>query len=246
MRPLTARAALTAWERGQGKEPLARSLVLLGAVFPGAPPDRLAALTLGQREAALLEARRRGFGPRLDGSARCPACGVALEFSLDARDLARQGAAGEDALAGTVEAGRWRVGFRLPTSADLAAAARAADLAEARAVLLERCVLEAFHGGEPADPGDLPEEVVAAVGAAMEELDPAAELPVDIACAACGHRWTMLLDAGLFLWTEVAALAERLLYEVNALATAYGWSEAEILELSPLRRRRYLELLPTA
>ena len=34
----------------------------------------------------------------------------------------------------------------------------------------------------------------------------------------------------------------RILREVHTLAAAYGWSEAEILALSPARRRVYLEL----
>lgn len=243
MASLTARAVLEAWERGQGKDPLARSLVLLGAVLPGTPPADLAALTLGQREALLLDARRRTFGSRLDGTARCPSCGAALEFSLDAGDLARQGAAPRGAETGEVSADGWWVRYRLPNSADLAAAATAVDLDEARAILLERCLIEVRMSERAIAVDELPEELIVAVGEAMEQRDPLAEVPLAIECAACGAGWTLLLDAGLFLWTEVEALAERLLYEIHALASAYGWREDEILDLSSLRRRRYLDLL---
>jgi hypothetical protein len=34
-----------------------------------------------------------------------------------------------------------------------------------------------------------------------------------------------------------------LLREIEALARAYGWSEREILDLSPQRRHTYLELV---
>ena len=37
--------------------------------------------------------------------------------------------------------------------------------------------------------------------------------------------------------------AKRLLMDVHLLARAYGWSEAEVLALSPARRRFYLEMV---
>ena len=49
-------------------------------------------------------------------------------------------------------------------------------------------------------------------------------------------------DIATVLWTELAGLARSLIEEVDALASAYGWSEREILALSGRRRRAYLEL----
>ncbi len=37
--------------------------------------------------------------------------------------------------------------------------------------------------------------------------------------------------------------AEQSLVEVDALARAYGWTEAEIMQLSPTRRAAYLQLV---
>jgi hypothetical protein len=51
----------------------------------------------------------------------------------------------------------------------------------------------------------------------------------------------MMFDIVSFLWTEIAAEAKRLLREVHILASAYGWREADIFSLSPLRRQFYLE-----
>jgi len=42
---------------------------------------------------------------------------------------------------------------------------------------------------------------------------------------------------------EARDWAQRILADVNVLARAYGWSEREILSLSPTRRRHYLELV---
>ena len=50
-------------------------------------------------------------------------------------------------------------------------------------------------------------------------------------------------DIAGFFWAELDAWARRLLREIHTLARFYGWSEAEILALSPLRRRCYLEMV---
>ena len=38
------------------------------------------------------------------------------------------------------------------------------------------------------------------------------------------------------------AQASALMRDVHALATSYGWSEADVLDLSPRRRAVYLDL----
>ena len=77
----------------------------------------------------------------------------------------------------------------------------------------------------------------------MAEVDPQANLQLDLSCPACGHRWQVLFDIGSFFWSELNAWAQRLLAEVHVLASAYGWREADILNLSPSRRQFYLGLI---
>jgi hypothetical protein len=62
-------------------------------------------------------------------------------------------------------------------------------------------------------------------------------------CVACGHAGEAQLDPGALLWDEIEVRAQALLLEVHRLASAYGWSEEQILSLSPGRRARYLALL---
>ena len=62
-------------------------------------------------------------------------------------------------------------------------------------------------------------------------------------CPDCGHRWPAPVDVAEALWMEVQRAAERLLAEIDALARAYGWSEEEIVSLSPVRRAAYLQLV---
>jgi hypothetical protein len=77
----------------------------------------------------------------------------------------------------------------------------------------------------------------------MEAADPAAELTISMACPACEAVFGEPLDLAAFCWAEVEARAPRLLAEVDALASRYGWSEAEILALSRVRRDAYLALV---
>jgi hypothetical protein len=82
-----------------------------------------------------------------------------------------------------------------------------------------------------------------AIESALEALDPAADLSLALVCETCGHRWDADLDLGALLWNEIDACARGLLAQVHDLASRYGWSEPEILALSPARRAAYRALL---
>ena len=147
-----------------------------------------------------------------------------------------------------VEEDGWTVTFRLPTAGDLSAVAAAepGGPAQARSALLARCTVAAERDGAPVAvdelPALLPERVQHRVAAAAAEADPCADVTLNVACPECGHTTRAELDIASYLWTELDTWARDTLLDVHLLATAYGWSEPEILALSPLRRRYYLEL----
>jgi len=88
----------------------------------------------------------------------------------------------------------------------------------------------------------LPADLQAEIGAAMAAADPQADLQLALACPQCAHRWQPVFDIARFLWQELHAWALRTLRDVDTLAHAYHWAEADILALSPRRRQAYLEL----
>jgi hypothetical protein len=45
------------------------------------------------------------------------------------------------------------------------------------------------------------------------------------------------------VWRELDEWAERTLHEIHVIASNYGWSESEILELSARRRQTYVEMI---
>ena len=118
--------------------------------------------------------------------------------------------------------------------------------AATRRALADRCILEATWGGVEATADDLPDDLLAALAAEMSARDPQAEVLLDLTCPACGARWQTVFDIAAYFWAELTAEAKRLLREVDALARAYGWCEADILALSPRRRQAYLELVWTS
>jgi hypothetical protein len=115
-----------------------------------------------------------------------------------------------------------------------AVASETGDATAARRTLAARLV-DRPDGAPPASP-----DVEAAVQEALAGADP--DLLIEVRCPACDHAWEARLDVADFLWIEVVAGARRVADEVAGLAAAYGWREADVLALSPWRRRLYLDL----
>ncbi|MEU1948705.1 hypothetical protein ABZ554_41195 [Streptomyces sp. NPDC020125] len=291
---------LAIWEAGLAHHGPGRALLLHRAARPESAADELRSLPVGEREADLYALRRALFGERMQIRAECGVCGEAMEFDLDARDLGVRPRERDGPL--RVEEGEWTVEFRLPTVADLEAAAYAVAgaggravgetggratsgaggpgggdgdgllgedvdvgglvgvgaaggeaaeastaVARARRALLARCLVSVHRAGQPV-PADrlplaeLPEPVQRKLAEAAEHADPAADVTLNVACPECGEATRAELDIASYLWAELDHWARDLLLDVHLLATAYGWSEPQILALSPLRRRYYLEL----
>jgi hypothetical protein len=77
----------------------------------------------------------------------------------------------------------------------------------------------------------------------FEAMHEGAEFTCETVCPQCGAVDLADLDIGRFLWFEVRNAARRLLLEIHELASAYGWSEAAILGMSPQRRQGYLAMV---
>ena len=230
MRKLSDKQLLAVWEQGFRLHPIDRGLLVISAAVPGAPYAALADWPLGRRNRALAEWLCTSFGPRLAGWAVCERCGERLEFELDARVLLAAEPTDPEA---RVEVGGHT--FRLPTSRDLALAARAQDPGDAMASLLEACRLDR------GDALDLNEEELDEFGDRLGLADPLAETHVTMTCPECAAQLDETLNLTVFAWAELEARAKRLLLEVHLLASAYGWSESDVLAISEPRRAFYLE-----
>jgi hypothetical protein len=228
MQAIDAGRLVSAWEQGQSQHPLHRALTLLRVAEPGQTIDTLASLAIGERDRRLLRLRQRLFGSHFEAVATCPRCAEKLEMSFSAAQLPAQEPPPR-AIEMAVE-GR-SITVRMPNTADLLEVAAEAPERRARA-LLERCA-----GGEEAV------DAAEVIQSRMAEADPMVRVELELSCPACEHRWTSVFDIASFLWTEVRDYALRLLRETHTLARAYGWSEADILGMTPQRRQIYLDLV---
>lgn len=232
------------WERSTGLPPHGRGLALLAAACPESSAAELSALSIGERDSRLLTLREWTFGKELSALLSCPACENSLEVGFSVADI-RVAPKAQTSETHSLYLNDYDVLFRLPNSLDLAALSEGGSVLEGERRLLTRCVLSARRGDLEVGAGELPFEIFDAVAAAMDELDPQANVQLESECVHCGHRWKTTFDVESFFWSEIQAWAVRMLREVHGLARAYGWSEAEILSLSPQRRRFYLEMLET-
>jgi hypothetical protein len=228
-----------------GQPPPHRALLLLGAVYPEASPETLATFSIGRRDAALLSLRERLFGPQLTSVVNCPQCGERLELAFAVSDIHVDGEPeGEGPpVELSLTVGEYRVRFRLPHSLDLLAVVEEQGSGKARTQVLHRCVLEVEHDGKTQAVDKLPDEVIDGMMERMAEADPQADVQLTLTCPECAHAWQAPFDIVSYLWAEIDTWAYRILRQVHTLALAYGWREADVLALSPWRRRFYLDMV---
>lgn len=224
---------LTLWERGASRHPLDRGALLYARACPGTPSEAIADLPLGEINARLLELRADWFGDRIEAHVDCEHCGERLGLAVDIRDLLRSSSGG-----GPREVAVGGQRFRPPTLRDLASVARERDTATAAQRLLERCQIDTATDSVVMDL-----DAMRTIEDALEAADPQADMAFEVRCEACGRTGTAQLDPGELLWDEIAVHARSLLADVHQLASAYGWSEADILALAPERRAAYLAMV---
>ncbi len=229
MRALSSPDFLDLWERGCNLHPVDQGLLALRAALPKASQDSLADWPLGRRNRALVALRCSCFGPSLKAWTSCNRCGEKLEFEVDGEAWG----ASSDHVEPIVVKGH---SFRSPTSRDLARAAGETDLGLAIRRLVAGCLVDSADSLE-----EFSDEQLREIGEQMAAADPLAETRLTLHCPECGEQWEESLDIVSFLWAEIEARAKRALFEVHTLASAYGWSEQEILSLSESRRALYLE-----
>ena len=243
MRTLTQTDLLALWETGRSLHSLDQGVLAVEAASPEVT-ESIADWPLGRRNRALVELHGRVFGGSLRGWVACPECGEKMEFELDGRAISEgmpeRAGAGQEA---AVEIDGER--FRLPTSRDLAAVVGETDATRAAQSLLKRLHATGGDttGGDTWSGNTWSEAQVEAVGARLAEADPLAEIRLSFACPRCEVAFEETLDLPSFVWSEMETRVRRLLAEVHALALAYGWSEAEVLRLSPARREIYLDMV---
>lgn len=251
---------LRLWEQACEAGPQELEDLLLAFDADGASHANARALPqgLGERNLRLLALRERLLGPQLALLADCPHCASPVEFSLDCRALLRSlndaKAPREASEEQVLELDGYHLRFRRPVAEDLQVCASALsqaqppalgpalDSAQFARLLLQRCILDCEPPSEAARLAPLPEPLCQALAERLEQLDPAAHIRLQLHCPDCAQDWSAPLAPAPLLWQELRGQAEQLLSEIGQLARAFGWSEEQVLSLSPRRRQAYLQL----
>ena len=233
---------LRLWEEGQGRAPVERALLLAQAGAPEVGMERLLGLSIGQRDCLILELRRRLAGEVLQCQATCPGCGIPIAFATQAGAIASLGASGVAADTVSFELDGREVTARAPTSADVLALGDALAGEDAEHRLAGRCILRLDGTAVPDEERRLTPALMAGLNHHLNAIDPLGNLTVGLECPGCARAWEAPFDIASLLWHELELAVRELLREVHWIASAYGWSEADILKLGG-RRRIYLNLI---
>ena len=234
MRPLEGELLLEAWERGCAETAVRRPVALLAAGCEQPDCETLAGLSLVERDLELFRLRRLTFGDTLRGVVPCASCSTRLEFEISIASILDR--LGRLPHLGDVRWSAKDVSFamRPVTTRDLAEIASSPD---PRRRLLALCT-----SVEGADTRAAIAAHEQAIVDRFNELNENAETRFTITCTLCGESDQVDLDIGRFLWADIRNAAFRMMREVRDLAGAYGWSERDILSMSPARRACYMDM----
>jgi hypothetical protein len=242
LRPITGREEEWLAEHAEAPSAVAVTRVLSSCLARvgdmHVTPELARSLLAGDRDYLMLQLRRLTLGERVQAVLACPSCGGNVDVEFRVADVPvetrRQEAA---AHAFMLQDGR-RVRFRLPTGADQEAVL-GLEIGEAAEALFARCLIH--DGGTPATDAER-----AAIIEAMDRVAPQVDLELEVRCLECSYEFLSPFDTTSFFFQEMRLKRGQLMREVHWLAFYYHWSEGEILGLSRLRRRVYLDLLSDA
>jgi hypothetical protein len=198
--------------------------------------SQAASLPSADRDRLLACIYRNTYGPCISGTFTCASCDKVFDLDFDLTELqasllpatATAPVKANGHLAFALADQRC---FRLPTGEDeLAVWHLPPD--EALAELLQRCVLK---GDPSADPQ--------AVQAGMKAAAPLIDVDLNGKCPECGHHQAIHFDIQDYLLSALKTEKPRLIREIHRLATTYGWTLSEILNLPRSHRKAYVKLI---
>lgn len=233
--PVTGALELAILEQAASDESLPRRITAvladaLAGVGGHAPTtERVHGLAVGDRQFLMRQFARALGRDTVWLAPECTACGARFDVRIEQSGLPVKPAA--PSFPHTFADTSWgRCRLRVPTGADQEAVLSIQDDAAAVRALARRCILT------PAPAGEIDDADVALIERAVEAVAPEVATLAETECPECHHAnrveidpYQCLADDGGTLWDDV-----------HQLATAYHWSEREILGLSRARRETYL------
>jgi len=245
MHPLSSAELLTVWESGLNQGTDQQALRLLLAAMPEKTEADLKAFSIGERDYHLMRLRHQLFGSRFDSVSQCPNCKEQLQWDSDIRELYALGREAYPVQRNPIiQTERWTIRLRPLSHSDINALLQEPDETAKPEQLLRASVLAIKNQEDDTVAFEqLSKTDRNAIVNALQAADPLARVDIDLTCPACDHRWQALFDIASFLWAEINAWALRTLHGIHLLASNYGWTEQDILAMTPTRRQIYLDMV---
>ncbi|MDB4923289.1 hypothetical protein [Mucilaginibacter sp.] len=242
---ITPAGLLQLWETGSEQTLIEKTLLLLAKTSPAETPGTLAMLSIGERDEMLLTLREYLFGTKLLNTAACPYCSNMVEWEINSSDLHLQPVPSfpVNNYFGFVK-NDVEIKYRLPNSNDLLKVTQSADAYLLNPEkLLTDCIVDVRYNNKALGAEALDKDLLRELDLQISKDDPQADIGMLLNCPACLNKWEAKFDIVTYLWTEIDIWATHLLHEVYLLASSFGWSEKDILNMSEQRRKLYVKLI---
>lgn len=239
-RPINGHVEIRVAEATESPLPRAQRVTTILAAMcerlAGQPTDeeQVRSVSAAGREWLLQQSALQFFHGTNWFEASCTACGERFDFELPLAAVPR-GPAGRGFPEVKVRTSRGIRHFEAPNGHHEEAMAAQRD-GDPRRTFATLCSL----ADEAANDTELfVEDDLQRIDAALEAISPDIADGVDVVCPSCGEPTRIRIDALTFAFPR----SESILREVHVIASAYRWSEADILALPSQRRRAYAALI---
>lgn len=243
MEYISDQSLLSVWEFGLNHSVLETNLFLLSYAYPSYDFDQIASFSIGERDARLLYIRKKLFGPILQNTSNCTACGQKMEWETSVDEIELQSINEEERWLSSIDLNykKRRISFRLPNSKDILEIEDRSTTEVQEQQLIRNCIVDSTLTSKQIEniPKDLKDKIVQK----MEENDPQANIVMNLSCPECKNTWNATFDIMQYLWTELNDWAVQLIQDVYVLASNFGWAERDILEMDRFRRSLYLKMI---
>jgi hypothetical protein len=209
-------------------------------------------LTVGDRIALLMQLRKLTFGDQMQCNITCPSCKEVMSLDLSTSKLL-QPPIPEPKSEYTINVENFLLTIRPVAGKDQESLFENYDdnnsdnnLVENkndRFVQAERLTKGCILSSTPSLPNNFTDDFIAMTSSKLEELDPQADVVLELCCPSCQHSFKDSLDIENFFFQEIYTSHKQIEREVHWMALNYHWSEDSILSLPLRKRKRYIELI---
>ncbi|MDH3657585.1 MAG: hypothetical protein OEM77_05560 [Nitrosopumilus sp.] len=201
-------------------------------------------LTIGDRICLLLNLRKITFGNSLSCIMTCDSCKEKASFELDIDSLLNLGTKQIKTENYLIHTKNFSLKIRPLTVLDQESILSYSDKRNFKEKPTDQLIRSCIVSSKPnLSDSSLPQEIIDAVNPKLNEIDPMADIILDLKCPACDHSLQTPFEIENFVLREIYSQISSLEKEIHWLAFNYNWSEKNILNLPIQKRHRYIELI---